>query len=105
MDVEETLRRWFPEASLERDDEWLVYALYAPQRKASALYSPSGDVVSILEAHQKEDDSWCEGAVPLGEAIGGWTVVQDSPLTLAPSLLCARCGDHGFIREGRWIAA
>ncbi len=34
-----------------------------------------------------------------------WDVVQEDPLTLAPSLLCRACGSHGFIREGRWIDA
>ncbi len=34
-----------------------------------------------------------------------WTLVSREPLTLAPSLLCRACGDHGFIREGRWVPA
>lgn len=34
-----------------------------------------------------------------------WTVEQWDPLTLSPSILCRRCGHHGYIREGRWIAA
>lgn len=34
-----------------------------------------------------------------------WQILQDEPLTLAPSLLCMRCGDHGWIRDGRWVPA
>lgn len=34
-----------------------------------------------------------------------WTVQSWEPLTLSPSILCRRCGDHGFIREGRWVPA
>lgn len=34
-----------------------------------------------------------------------WQVHEWEPLTLSPSLLCNRCGDHGFIREGRWVPA
>jgi hypothetical protein len=34
-----------------------------------------------------------------------WEVVTWEPLTLSPSLLCRECGDHGFIREGRWVPA
>jgi hypothetical protein len=34
-----------------------------------------------------------------------WTLVSADPLTLAPSILCRGCGDHGFIREGRWVRA
>ena len=28
----------------------------------------------------------------------------DEHLTVSPSLLCS-CGDHGFIRQGRWVRA
>ena len=34
-----------------------------------------------------------------------WKVEQWEPLTLSPSLLCETCGDHGFIRDGRWVQA
>jgi hypothetical protein len=34
-----------------------------------------------------------------------WTVEQQEPLTLSPSLLCKACGHHGFIRDGRWVPA
>lgn len=34
-----------------------------------------------------------------------WTVEQDEPLTLSPSLLCRACGHHGWIRDGRWVPA
>lgn len=33
-----------------------------------------------------------------------WQVDSWDPLTLSPSILCS-CGDHGYIREGRWVAA
>lgn len=39
-----------------------------------------------------------------GETRAKWQVVQMEPLTLSPSLAC-HCGDHGFIREGRWVPA
>lgn len=34
-----------------------------------------------------------------------WTVESWEPLTLAPSLHCTHCGDHGFIRGGKWVPA
>ena len=34
-----------------------------------------------------------------------WTVEAWDPLSISPSLLCRACGDHGFIREGRWVQA
>lgn len=42
------------------------------------------------------------------EAFGShakWMLVDEQPLTLEPSILCTVCGDHGYIRQGRWVAA
>jgi len=51
----------------------------------------------------------CGGWAPFaGTALdtgNGWTVESLEPLTLSPSLLCRICGNHGFIRAGRWIEA
>lgn len=33
-----------------------------------------------------------------------WKVESWEPLTLLPSILCS-CGDHGFIRNGKWEKA
>lgn len=32
-------------------------------------------------------------------------VGDEEHLTLTPSLLCPTCGNHGFIRDGRWVVA
>lgn len=38
--------------------------------------------------------------------MSGHRVVSHVPaLTVEGSLLCTDCGDHGFIREGRWVTA
>ena len=29
----------------------------------------------------------------------------DEHITVSPSLLCLLCGDHGFIRDGKWVSA
>lgn len=34
-----------------------------------------------------------------------WTMESETPLTLSPSLLCTACGDHGWVRAGRWEPA
>ena len=39
------------------------------------------------------------------DTITTWKVEQDDPLTLSPSILCRACGDHGFIRDGKWVRA
>jgi hypothetical protein len=43
-------------------------------------------------------------ATPAWDAQARWQVDSWDPLTISPSVLCA-CGDHGFIREGRWVRA
>lgn len=60
-----------------------------------------------------QSSGYCEGAItfdgPVQRQVSEpnrpmWTVESWEPLTLSPSLLCA-CGDHGFIRDGRWVPA
>ena len=50
----------------------------------------------------------CEGSFFLkGSGMDGkaeWDILNDQPLTLAPSFLC-HCGFHGWVREGRWVPA
>ncbi|MDB5822149.1 MAG: hypothetical protein JWR21_853 [Herminiimonas sp.] len=48
-----------------------------------------------------EDTSWSRGFAN----IATWKVEQTEPLTLSPSILCRACGDHGFIRGGKWERA
>ena len=33
-----------------------------------------------------------------------WRLVTLEPLTIEPSILCG-CGDHGFVRQGKWEPA
>lgn len=65
--------------------------------------------VGLHENHRKADGSWCGGWVGFANVDGHddhakHTLDSYEPLTVSPSLLC-RCGFHGFIREGRWVAA
>ena len=34
-----------------------------------------------------------------------WTMESEEPLSLTPSLLCTTCGEHGFVRDGKWVPA
>ncbi len=68
-----------------------------------------GQWVGINYWHLNPSGNLCGGWIPfVGSAIPGggtyWDVLSSEPLTLSPSLLCSRCGHHGFIREGRWIS-
>lgn len=56
------------------------------------------------EAVWQVDPGFCTGTVPI-TGPRAWQVVQENPLTLAPSIHCVDHGTHGFVREGRWISA
>jgi hypothetical protein len=92
---------WDP--GLELNPQFRHLAASLPAEKFTALIS-----------HAAPDGTPCESAATLdtpvarASGMGGgalWQVVSAEPLTLSPSLLCRRCGDHGFIRESRWIRA
>ena len=66
-------------------------------------------------AHLKPDGTPCDGRIAIEGgtwarsfgpgAIATWKLEQTDPVTLSPSLLCRVCGDHGFVRNGKWIRA
>jgi hypothetical protein len=72
--------------------------------------------IGVVDLHQAPDGSPCGCSLPFtdspvawrtqadGTVHPGWQVLSHVPLTLCPSVVCARCGAHGFIREGRWVA-
>lgn len=97
------------------DGHTLRYFRWAPDRELNPQYAgiPDAPKAGAIVGHQRPDDgSYCEGAVtfdvPAMRAQGReklWSVESFEPLTLSPSLLCTECGDHGFIRAGRWVRA
>lgn len=86
------------------DNHTLIFSDYKDEKKVGAAVW-----------HLKPDGTECSGWISFaGRAwanefkanpIKTWEVVQEDPLTLTPSLLCRQCGDHGYIREGRWVRA
>ena len=66
-----------------------------------------GEITGILTWHiNKATGAWCLGAVQwAGQNQPQWQLVSREPLTISPSVLCNICGDHGFIRDGKWIVA
>jgi hypothetical protein len=50
-----------------------------------------------------EGRSWAREFAP--GAIATWKVESEEPFTISPSILCRACGDHGFIRDGKWVRA
>lgn len=67
----------------------------------------------LNDFHKKPDGSDCGGFITFaGSAWANeftdlqvWQVQSWEPLTLTPSLLCRTCGNHGFIRDGKWVPA
>lgn len=84
------------------DGHRMVFAEYEGQRRVGATIF-----------HMLPDGSECAGWIAFeGRAwangfsnIATWKVEQDEPLTLSPSVLCRACGDHGFVRDGKWVRA
>lgn len=67
----------------------------------------------LIEYHRTAEGRECAGSV-LFDLDGVrnafpdrpvWTVETLEPLTLTPSILCRRCGHHGWITSGRWEPA
>ena len=85
------------------DNHVLVFAGYKGEPRVGASV-----------AHLKPDGSQCDGWIAFSDrawarefsgGIATWVVEQEQPLTLSPSILCRVCGDHGFVRQGRWVRA
>lgn len=110
------LRQWFPDAELVDGRDLgalnLRAAAIAPGHLVQVLaFEHYRDIRGLITDHQRPDDgTWCAGSVWFADrhapqGVNAWTVVGDSPLTLSPSIACPRCPVHGFIHEGKWVAA
>lgn len=74
-----------------------------------------GPITGYIETHPRPDNGQpCAGSVMLDTAGDGWPEhprwrVTDrtpgAPLSLEPSILCRSCGNHGWVRGGKWVAA
>jgi hypothetical protein len=68
---------------------------------------PTGADVEHVTPDGKTCTGWIAFDVPAQDWLPAerkWQVQSWEPLTLSPSLACG-CGDHGFVREGRWVLA
>lgn len=108
------------------DDHWLTGICWAPDRDLNPRYAGLPDVErwGAMIWHRRQDGTLCHGAITFdtpevravmavrGEERNVWQVESWDPLTISPSVLCCfpldgggTCGDHGFIRAGRWVRA
>lgn len=100
------------------DGHLLRWSRWDPDLKLNPQYEhlrdqlPVERFAAIVEHPRLDDGKPCASAIhfdtPIAREVDRgpfWQVQSWDPLTVAPSLLCMRCGDHGFIREGRWVRA
>lgn len=92
----------------------LRWADWAPDRELNPQYANLPDIARIgaTVGHLRPDNAQpCAGFIHVDSPQARylfpgrqfWTVESWEPLTLSPSLLCGLCGDHGYIRDGRWV--
>lgn len=100
------------------DGHWLEFVCWAQDRSIPSNAERFAGVPDVEKfgasvPHLKADGSLCGGFVTFAGDVQQrvhpgapkWTVESREPLTLSPSLLCRACGDHGFIRGGKWVRA
>ncbi len=103
------------------NDHYIKFVGWHPNRELNPQYKDIPDInyCGCLIRHKKLNES----NAYLGEECMGfihfdtpevkiifpnnhyWIVESYEPLTVSPSLLCKLCGDHGFIKNGKWIKA
>ena len=87
------------------DDHTIEFTSYKGDDRAGAIVThktPAG--VLCESAISFRGRAWAN-EFKSGLADQSWELVSDNPVTLSPSLACRACGDHGFIREGKWVRA
>lgn len=78
--------------------------------------APNVEKAGAIVYHSKPDGSPCWGHIYFDQPelrrfpesfsdAHMWQVQSWDPLTISPSLLCHTCGDHGFVRNGKWVRA
>lgn len=103
------------------DGHWLKWLSWSPDRTIqlnAERYAGIPDIerlgAMIYHTTDKMESGMCAGAVNfdtpevarvITKSAHRWQVQSWDPLTLSPSVLCVTCGDHGFIRNGRWVRA
>lgn len=96
-------------------DHVLYWYSWGPDRSANPRFRDYPDVAkwgASVDHLRADDGRPCSGFItfhgPVQDELSErpkWTVESWDPLTLSPSILCVLCGDHGFIRNGKWETA
>lgn len=98
------------------DDDWPPVKVWLNDEHANG-YKPvtmhnTDQIIGIHEWHiPPGGGEWCGGfaAFVEYELEPNWTHTGDAEtgegFTMSPSLLCTACGNHGYIRDGKWVPA
>ena len=69
-------------------------------------------VAGYIEEHRNQEGDPCYGSMfackecaPDGRPVWETNGEPIESLTLSPSILCRACGNHGWIRDGKWVPA
>src|SRR5574340_450121 len=103
------------------DGHWLAYVGWWPDRSIPSnaeRYAGIADIervgATIYHVTDKTESGMCSGFVHFDtpeiarvftNKSSRWQVESWEPLTLSPSVLCGRCGDHGFVLAAKWVRA
>ncbi len=90
--------RWAPD-DLPENRAHYGYPLPVVEKAGALIYHLRPDGADVCRGYVNfdipETRPYLEG--------GRWSVESWEPLTVAPSIHCTVCGDHGYIRNGRWV--
>lgn len=101
------LDHWYREYVGSSSDELTIGAILLHKNGATGLWCMGGAMYDIPQA-QRYRTKRADGTMS-----HVWQLLSREPLHVEPSLLCKApsgpngelCGDHGWIRGGRWVAA
>lgn len=95
------------------DGHTLQFTGYEPDRELNPEAKDDDRFGAIIAHFRADNGEECCGAIMFDGHVQRtvrpegpfWKVESLDPLTLSPSILCRQCGDHGFIRQGKWVGA
>jgi len=112
-------REWPDHIIVLGDEHYARYTAWAPDRELNPQYDgvPDVDRYGMMIAHMTLEGRLCMSAITFDGPVQReldrerrrpmWQVhsLIRGHEHLEPSLLCRACGDHGWIREGKWVRA
>jgi hypothetical protein len=93
----------------------LRFTHWTPDRTLNPQYdgTPDIDPLGAVIDHRQPDGTPCSGSLTFASPAADqlfpdeekWDVQSFQPLTLDQSVICPTCGDHGLVKDGRWVPA